>query len=108
MGRQQWKSRMCHVGYALIELLENVTRKLERECHHVNTLNSHGKREIAERQRFKVKSQFLSEKKIDIEIDPMDKIEQIKEGIEEEIGIPSDDLTAEHYNRLRGSVIHRF
>lgn len=68
-----------------------------------------------------IKVKTLTGKQIDIDIDPMDTIERIKELIEEEIGIPpdqqrlvfvytgkqlADDLTAKHYNLQRGSVIH--
>lgn len=66
-----------------------------------------------------IKVRTLTGKEIEIEIDPMDKIAQIKELIEEKEGIPpvqqmlvytwkklADDQTAKHYNLQRASVIH--
>jgi len=66
-----------------------------------------------------VKVKTLTGKEIEIDIDPNDKIERIKERVEEKEGIPppqqrlifggkqmADDKTAKDYNIDAGSVLH--
>jgi len=66
-----------------------------------------------------VKVKTLTGKEIEIDIDPNDKIERIKERVEEKEGIPppqqrlifggkqmADDKSAKDYNIEAGSVLH--
>jgi ubiquitin-like protein Nedd8 len=66
-----------------------------------------------------IKVKTLTGKEIEIDIDPTDKIERIKERVEEKEGIPppqqrlifggkqmADDKTAKDYNIEPGSVLH--
>jgi len=66
-----------------------------------------------------IKVKTLTGKEIEIDIDPNDKIDRIKERVEEKEGIPppqqrlifsgrqmADDKTAKEYNIEAGSVLH--
>ena len=66
-----------------------------------------------------IKVKTLTGKEIEIDIEPNDKVERIKERVEEKEGIPppqqrlifagkqmNDDKTAEYYKIVGGSVLH--
>ena len=66
-----------------------------------------------------IKVKTLTGKEIEIDIEPNDKVERIKERVEEKEGIPppqqrlifagkqmNDDKTAEYYRIAGGSVLH--